>query len=40
MCKTFTHSAYDALLWIKHKDDEISKRMMEQADKMHRSVAE
>lgn len=38
--ETFTHSAYDALLWIKHKDDEILKCMMEQADKMHLSVVE
>lgn len=32
--ETFTHNAYDALLWIKHKENEISKRMMEQCDKM------
>lgn len=36
--ETFTHSVYDALLWIKHKENEISRCMMEQADKMHRMV--
>jgi hypothetical protein len=37
--ETFAHNVYDALLWIKHKDDEILKRMMEQADKMYCNVA-
>lgn len=36
--ETFTHSVYDALLWIKHKENEISRCMMEQADKMQRMV--